>query len=180
MLCLPLPEIDFCFLNGKSQHHHFGHVKNVFAEQGVEDCFLVHASVWQLDWERFIDGVALVDFSAKRGGHPDVLSAVLMRKWRIRTLLCSEQRSLSTLGSKLFLQVAEFSRIGPGARVFVFECDTFYSLQACNFNMDRKYDVFLSPKNSSMRKLRDTTFLFSVQSSTFFLRNRQFLKRCHA
>ena len=50
------------------------HVKPEFAssEQGVDVCFLVHASVWQLDWERLLSGVAFiegrsVDFSAKRG-----------------------------------------------------------------------------------------------------------------
>ena len=74
MLRMPLPEIDFFVSStGNLNIVALDHVKPEFAssEQGVDTCFLVHASVWQLDWERLINGVALiegrsVDFSAKR------------------------------------------------------------------------------------------------------------------
>ena len=60
---LRLLEIDFCFLNGQPYIITSDHVKLEFAssEQGVDDCFLVHASVRQLDWERLINGVAFIE-----------------------------------------------------------------------------------------------------------------------
>ena len=89
MLRMPLSEIDFFVSStGNLNIIALDHVKPEFAssEQDVDTCFLVHASVWQLDWERLINGVALIEGRSvglfrEAGRHPDVLGAVLMRKW---------------------------------------------------------------------------------------------------